>query len=293
VDRTRAAGIGQATTATAAIVGPPLAAPLLFTVGLQWALLVNVASYVVSYVAISSVRTSPAAPAQPDAAAPASSIRREFVDGLRFFGRNRFLVALLSIAVIAQFGTGALNALDVFFVTQNLHASSRLYGLMSMAFGVGAILGSLWAGRVVRWFGARTATWLGLTVTGILVFSYARQTVFVAGLVLLTLVSIPVAMLNTAMTPLLLDVTPPEYLGRMVAVFNPINQMASMLSVVVAGWLASTLLSGFGADLGGLHFGPIDTIFAASGVLIVLAGVYAHSALPHPSEQPAPAVPNG
>jgi MFS family permease len=33
VDRTRAIGIGQATAATAAIIGPPLAAPLLFTVG--------------------------------------------------------------------------------------------------------------------------------------------------------------------------------------------------------------------------------------------------------------------
>jgi len=43
-DRARAAGIGQATTATATIIGPPLAAPLLFTVGLQWALLFNAMS---------------------------------------------------------------------------------------------------------------------------------------------------------------------------------------------------------------------------------------------------------
>src|ERR1700685_490845 len=38
-DRARAAGITEATVATAMIVGPPLAAPLLFSVGLQWALL--------------------------------------------------------------------------------------------------------------------------------------------------------------------------------------------------------------------------------------------------------------
>src|SRR6185312_16411005 len=38
VERARASGIGQATTGVAAIVGPPLAAPLLFSVGLQWAL---------------------------------------------------------------------------------------------------------------------------------------------------------------------------------------------------------------------------------------------------------------
>lgn len=44
-----AAGQGQATTGAAAILGPPLAAPLLFAVGIQWAMLINAASYVSSY----------------------------------------------------------------------------------------------------------------------------------------------------------------------------------------------------------------------------------------------------
>ncbi len=291
-DRAWAAGIGQATAATASIVGPPLAAPLLFTVGIQWALLANVVTYVVSYVAIRSVRAPHAmvvtGAAQDQAG---STIRAEFAAGLRFFRRNRFLVALVSITVIAACGDGALSALDVFFVTDNLHASSRLYGFMSMAFGVGAILGSLWAARVVRWFGTRSTTWLGLVVAGVLVFGYARQTAFPAGLVLLALVSIPVAMLNTAMTPLLPDSTPPQYLGRMIAVFNPINRLASMLSVVAAGWLASTVLHGFTATVVGTHIGPIDTIFATAGILIVLAGVYACLALPRQAPGPAPTTP--
>jgi hypothetical protein len=47
----------------------------------------------------------------------------------------------------------------------------------------------------------------------------------------------------------------------MVAVFNPINQASSMMSVVIGGWLASTALHGFHATVGGVHFGAIDTIF--------------------------------
>jgi MFS family permease len=92
--------------------------------------------------------------------------------------------------------------------------------------------------------------------------------------------AVPVATLNTAMTPLLLEATPPEYLGRVVAVFNPINELAFMLSAVVAGWLASTGLVGFHVTLGGMRFGPIDTIFAVSGLMIILAGCYAFAALP-------------
>ncbi|MFC1431903.1 MFS transporter [Streptacidiphilus sp. N1-3] len=291
-DRTRAAGISQATTATAAIVGPPLAAPLLFTVGVQWALLINAVSYVFSYVAIRSVRIeepeqSPADPAAAPSAAPSasSSLFKEFGEGLRFFVGNRFLVALLAIAVIAQCGTGAINSLDVFFVTENLHTAPHLYGFMSMAFGIGAIAGSLWAGRVVRRFGARTTTWAALLITGLLVVGYARQTDFWSGLAFLAAFSIPVAMLNTAMTPLLLEATPQEYLGRMVAVFNPVNQLASMLSVVVAGWLASTVLRNFHGRFAGMRFGRIDTLFAVAGLFIVLAAGFAYLVLPRQEQQ--------
>jgi MFS family permease len=282
VDRTRAAGIGQATIAVASIIGPPLAAPLLFTIGVQWALAVNAASYLFSYFAIRSVRLSGSdglAAGEP-AKAGLAGVRAEFSAGVRVFFGSRFLRTLLGIAVIAQCGTGALNTLGIFFVTSDLHAPARLYGFMATAFGIGALIGSLWAGRVARWFGPRTMTALGLAVAGALVLAYARQSYFAAAVVLLGLVAVPVAMLNTALTPLLLKATPPEYLGRVIAVFNPLNQLASMLSVIVAGWLASNVLRTFSATLLGMRFGPIDTIFTAAGVLLLLSGGYAYLALP-------------
>jgi MFS family permease len=284
VDRTRAVGVGQATVATAAIIGPPLAAPLLFTVGIRWALLLNALSYVVSYLAIRAVRlpTVPRAPVVPGA-----GVRAEFVAGLKFFRGNRFLVAILTLAVIAQFGTGALNSLDVFFVTQNLHAQSRLYGFMSMAEGLGAIVGGLAAGWVVARLTARTTTWLTLFLAGLLVIGYSRLTSFPLGLVVIFVLAIPVTMINTAMTPILLAVTPERLLGRVLAVFNPINQASSMLSVVIGGWLASTALRGLHASVAGIHFGTIDTIFTATGLLIVAAGVYAVFSLPHETTEPA------
>ncbi|MFC5911360.1 MFS transporter [Streptacidiphilus monticola] len=287
-DRARAAGIGQATLATASIVGPPLSAPLLFTVGIQWALLLNALSYLCSWVAIRGIPI-PEEPAVAPSERP--SLRREFAAGLRFFVGSRFLVVLLCVAVIAQCGTGAVNALNVFFVTGNLHTRASLFGFMSTAFGVGAVAGALLAGRVVRLLGARRTTWLALAVTGLLVLGYARQTTFPGGLALLAGFSVPVAMLNTAMTPLLLEATPQEYLGRMMAVFNPVNQAASMLSVVVAGWLASSGLRTFHATAGGLHVGLIDTIFSASGLCILLAAVFAAAALPREKREPVAADP--
>jgi hypothetical protein len=62
------------------------------------------------------------------------------------------------------------------------------------------------------------------------------------------------------------------------AVINPVIQLASMLSVVVAGWLASTVLQGLNAHIAGVAFGRIDTVFTASGICILLAGLYALAA---------------
>jgi MFS family permease len=279
-DQARAFGVGQATTSTAAIIGPPLAAPLLFTVGIQWALLLNALSYAVSFIAVRSVRfPEPApAPAQPTSAKPVW--RTEFVAGLRMFAGNRFLVALLSIAVVAQLGTGAINALDIFFLTDNLHAASKLLGVLSMASGLGSIVGALLAGRIVRLINARNLTWLGLIVGGALFGVYSRQTSFIPGLILVFAFAIPFTALNTGMGPLLLAATPKAYMGRMMAVFNPINMGASTLSVIVAGSLASTTLRTFHTTIAGAHFGRIDTIFMVSALLIVLAGVYSYFALP-------------
>ena len=72
-DRARAAGLAEATTSAAWIIGPPIAAALLFTVGLQWALAANAASYVVSYLAIRFLRLTPSLARQrpPERARPA------------------------------------------------------------------------------------------------------------------------------------------------------------------------------------------------------------------------------
>lgn len=289
-DRARAAGIEQATFAIAAIAGPPLAAPLLFGFGVQWALWLNVGSYAVSYLAIRSMSVPVGARVSAPPGTGLAGLWSEFAAGLRYFASNRVLVVLLVLTVICQLATGALNALDVFFVTDNLHTDADLYGLLSMAGGIGVIVGALSAGWLVGRLGARAVTVWSLLATGLLIIGYARQSDFAVALVLLAALLIPVGMINTAVSPMMLAAAPEEYLGRVVGVISSLSQLASMLSVVVAGWLASTVLRGFDGTVAGVHFGAIDTIFAAGGVLILLAFGYAVVALhPVPPEVPVEA----
>jgi MFS family permease len=279
-DRARAAGIGQATGATVSMLGPPLAAPLLFTAGAQWALLFDAATYAVSYFAIRSVRAERETGGEQQASAHTRlgsrpGLRAEFADGLRLFAGSRLLVAMLLVALISQLSIGALNALNVFFVTRNLHVSGSMYGYLGTAVGIGTIVGALFGGRVVRRLGIRATISAGALLGGVFIILYSRQSVFVAGLAMFFLLAVPFGVTNTAMTPLILGAVPQEYMGRMMAVFNPVQQLGSMLSVVAAGWIAGSVLRNFSGTFAGLRFGSVDVIFAGSGVLMIAAGACA------------------
>jgi MFS family permease len=158
---------------------------------------------------------------------------------------------------------------------------------MWMAWGIGAVIGGLVSGRLVKLLHARNLTWGGLVLSGALFFIFSRQSSLAGAMVLMFIMAIPVAALNAGISPQLMSVTPKEFTGRMIAVLTPITTAASMISVVLAGTLASTVMRNFHVALVGVHLGRIDTIFSVSAILIFAAGVYAYFSLP-PVEQPTP-----
>lgn len=273
----RAASLSQVTFALATIIGPPLAAPLLFAFGVQWALIINAVSFLASYLAIRAIHP-PRQMVSTERASRAGFLR-EWVQGVRFYFGNRVLTALLVAAVIAVFGAGALNALGVFFVTQNLHADPTIYGVFDSVYAVGALLGAVLGGVFAQRIGLTRLVWLSLLLLGLGILVYSRMTSAPPALAVLFVAGIPQATLNIAVGPLVLRVTPRELLGRVMAVLNPVITGASLASIAIAGYLASTTLHGFHARVAGLELGPLDTIFGVSGLLVVAGALYAAIAL--------------
>lgn len=271
-DVPKASGLLQATASMAGIVGPPLAAPLLFVAGIQWALVINALSFAFSFATIAAIRIPAVAHA---GAAAGGRFFSEFREGLRFFATNKVLVALAVGAIIATLGAGAINALNVFFVTHNLHVAAKWYGTMGAADGTGAVLGALAAGWLAARIGSRRIFWGGLVVSGVLIIAYSRMTLLVPALVALVGVGLVVGAINAAISPLLLEATPQEMLGRVVAVVNPLTQVASITALAASGILASTVLRNMHVVAGGMTFGPYDTIFGISGLFFIAGGIAA------------------
>jgi len=272
----------SASFSIAQVIGPPIAAPLLFTVGVQWALVVDAVSFAVSYFCVRAINV----PLAPPADAPArESFAAEFRTGLRFFVGSRVLTALGIGIVIATLGTGAVNALLVFFVPHDLHVSSSWLGTLVGGVGGGAIVGALLSGMLARWLKPTRLFWLALIVGGAALIGLSRATNLTAAIVASALVGIAVGMLNAVVPPILLDVTPSYLIGRVSAVLSPLQQLASIISMVLAGVLASTALRGFHAVVGGITFGPDDTVFTAAGLLFVIAGIATIAPLSKPGER--------
>jgi MFS family permease len=272
-DRARAAGLAQTTQSLAIILGPAIAAILISRVGVQPALLFDALTFVVSFAAILSVRSREGRRDEPARESP--DFAQELREGIRFCLGNRVLRALLIAMVVTMLGGGALNALDAFFVTQNLHAPAPMLGTINAAYGLGAVFGAVLAAVFARRIQLPLVFCLSVTGFGVAFLVYARMTSLIPAAMLLFLAGFPQAGLSVALGPLVMHLTPRDMLGRISGIFGPMISLATMVSAGIAGLLVSTILRHFHAGILGLHFGPIDTVFTASGALMLAAGLYA------------------
>ena len=289
--RVRASGLSETTNNVAFILGPAIAAPLLFAFGPSVALAINAVSFGVSFLALLAI----AAPPSARSVAPGETRRLlgELGSGLRFYFGSRVLTTLLVSFAIVMLGGGAFNALALFFITDNLHAPAALYGIAVAAVGLGVVAGAIAGGALGQRVGVARMFWLGTVAIGASVLVLSRLNSIGPGLAAYVVFGFAQGPVNVALTPLVLHVTPRELVGRAVAVLEPATMLASVVSLVLAGIAVSTVLRGFHTVLLGFAFGPVDTIYTVMGLLTILAGIYAARglrgvSLPRAAEDAAP-----
>jgi MFS family permease len=275
--RARASGLSQASQSLAAILGPPLAAPLLFAFGVEWALTIDALSFGVSFLSILLVRVP--AVAMPTPQAQRSHLWQEMKEGVAFTLGNRQLMAMVVSLVLVVLGAGALNTLLIYFVTQELHTQATFFGFIGAAEGLGALLGALLAGLVAQRLGvARVYAW-SMVVAALLFFVMARMTEFIPTLVVIAVIGVAEAAANVALAPLMLTLVPRALLGRVFALTQPFLVLAGLVGTALAGYLDSVALRSFHAEVLGQTFRPVDTIYLAAGLVVLLGGIYAVNTL--------------
>lgn len=271
--RARASAMEQTSTSLVRILGPFLATPLFFLIGIQWVLIVNALSFVFSFVAILAVQVSNEE-REKHVKKEKTTFLGELKAGLNFYRQSRFLQTLLISILIVTLGAGAFDTLLIFFFQKHLHAPINLYTTLPMAAGVGWIMGAILSARLVKHMGPVRIFWLGLYGVGISQILFARQDMLWPALALLCLLGLSLGALNTVAGPLLMHIIPQDIMGRVISIFDTSQICCQLISASVAGMLG-TLLTNFHITLLRMPFGAYDTIYIATGTLFLLGASYA------------------
>jgi MFS family permease len=279
----RAASVKQAIFPLAFILGPALASPLYFLVGPVIAVLLNALSYLVSAFCLARLRV-PRAALHPYATQHAEqgtrglgTLLRELWAGVRFVAATRLVLMVTLMALIAMLGAGALTALNIVFVSKNLHMRADYYGVVTAVSGLGGFIGIILAGLLSKWIALRHLLSGSAVLIGIGFAVYSFQEWYVVGMIICFLMSIPQGGIPVAFGPLLLGATPKQLMGRVQSVVDTSMSGVSLLSVVLAGYLG--------------HMLPVGMILMGCGLLIALAGVFGWVAIqeratPQPAVRP-------
>ena len=209
-----------------------------------------------------------------EATSAGSSVRSEFMAGLRFMLDSAVVRATLVTAIVVNLGAGALAALDVYFVGENLHSDPKWFGILAGAFGVGSVGGALVGGFLGDTLGHARVVAAGLSAGGLFIIAYSRSTTVLVAAVLIAAMGVSIGVVNAAVVPVVLQGVPREFLGRVFAVILPANRFGAIFSILLASVLVSTVLRGLNTSVAGIHLGRIDAVFLVAGAIIAGSGVY-------------------
>jgi len=152
----------------AEIGGPGLAGGLVQAIGAPLAILVDAVSFVASAISLVLIRNRE--PSRPPRIS-VTPIRLEILEGLRLVRRHAILVPLTLRSIIAHVAGSFYGVLYTIYLIEDLHLSALLLGIVVSAGGVGSLIGSFFASRVIARFGfgpAMIATAIGASTIGVL-----------------------------------------------------------------------------------------------------------------------------
>jgi MFS family permease len=130
--------------AAASVGGAALGGLLVASVGVEWALIVDAASFAAIALILLTCRTL------PSAAPERERFMARMRAGLRYAWRNRVVRLLLAAQAVALVLLTLIVPIEVIYAKDTLDAGSAGYGLLLSSWGAGIVLGSLAYLRVKR-----------------------------------------------------------------------------------------------------------------------------------------------
>jgi MFS family permease len=272
---TRASALTVGAGVFAWTVGSACASICYVSLGAGWAIALNAASFVCSWVLIGRIRVSAK---DRRALAQSASLRHsltELREGLRFIQGQLQLRTLLLTQSLYSFGWGIVSVMAFFYITQNIHVPMNLYGLWMAVTAIGGILGTSLVDRAAARVGATSVYARALLFVGVMVIVSTVPNLAIIALLGFILNGTATVQAEALVGPLVLFATPKQMVGRVFSTLGTVTTLSSLLATFLSGYLSSTLLQGVVVHLPTGELNATNLLHIGAGVLIFVGGLHA------------------
>ena len=235
-------GLGQVCT----VIGLALAGPIVEGLGMEWAIMIDMATFFFSGAAIAALKMK--LPPRHDAEkVSVRAVGRDMLEGLRYLKGSRLLWAITMLGMALNFIASPVNAFYTPFVTDSLGGGATLLSVTQLVQVGGVAVGALMVPRLEKIRIRTTATVSGL--------AFALMGVVMPALLLLPTLAwraaallagclvegLCLGVLNTLYSSRFMMYTDKEYLSRTTGVTNSLLMLMSPAGALICSAAAAVM----------------------------------------------------
>jgi MFS family permease len=278
-DLRNAVSLNSTLVNAARAVGPAVAGIMIATVGEGWCFVLNAVSFVAVVFSLATMDRSKLSPSPP-----AVRGRGQLREGFRYVARTPELgVPLLMMGLVGMLAYEFQVTLPV-FAKSVFHGGPQVYGIMTAAMGVGAVVGGLMTAARGK-TGLRAMALASLAFGVVIAFAAASPVLAIALVALAAVGYASVSFLSMGNSTLQLA-TDPQMRGRVMALWS----VAFLGSTPIGGPLIGWITAGSSARVG-LAVGAVSCFVAAGFGYFMIRHAHLKSAVAEGAKTPVPDLP--
>ncbi len=166
-------------------------------------------------------------------------VLRELREGLVYIWQTRSMRYIMGLSVIVAAGLGAVIALVLEYLTNELKVGAQGFGIVIGILGVGIVIGGILIQRLSKFLPTNRLVALAIFLQGVAVGAFVFHPPFGAVLFLTALIGFSLIVARAVLSTLTQAIPPEEYRGRVQSAYNLIFSAPLTLAIGVATLLVS------------------------------------------------------
>ncbi|WP_409304501.1 MFS transporter [Peribacillus sp. SCS-155] len=276
-DYTAAAGLNQMVGSLFMLFGNGLGVFCYWTIGIEGAIAIDAASFLISGLLIRSCKISEAV-RMPNGrhsirGLNLSNVWSDFMIGMKYILKHRLLLSLIAGFILFGIVNGGFSVMQVFILKYKLAPKNyeEYSVVIGVVFGLGVLAGSLAASILAKSMKLYQMLILGLLLAGTATAASAIVDSFSLYLAVSCVVSLSLPMINIAIGGWLPHIVDPGMMGRVQGWISPLMMLAQSITLLLIAVLYPVYIK-------------VEVLYYLVGGCLVLVGVYYLYILPRLDE---------